>query len=230
MIDIHTHILPEIDDGLGTWSEFIEVTNLAKAGGIEKIVATPHIIDGRLNSKQITKILKESQAKVSTEICFGAELSLLWAIDKSSDILREYTLNQNGCMLLIELSYIGQVMGLRDFFWRLRGEGFTPIIAHIERYPYLELENYHELRISGVFFQVNIGSFLGHHGTAVKNKALLLLNNNLISLLATDLHRREDYFDFANTVRKLEKMMSTKQLELFFKHNPSRVLRGVEPE
>ncbi|MEO0225747.1 MAG: CpsB/CapC family capsule biosynthesis tyrosine phosphatase [candidate division WOR-3 bacterium] len=231
MVDIHTHILPGVDDGLNTWEEFNRAIDLARANRIEKIVATPHVIDGRLAARQIEQVLMESREKIGkdqVEIYFGAEISLLWAIDKLRDQLRDFTINKNGRTLLIELPYTGRVLHMKDFFKRLRDYDFIPVISHIERYPYLEIEDYWRLREAGVYFQSNIGSFIGNYGAGIKSRSSLIYQNHFLSLLASDIHTVADYFNLPGTRKRLEKILTPDQLTLYFEINPENVIKGKE--
>ncbi len=230
MIDLHTHILPGVDDGLSDWSEFISAARDAKANGIDKIVATPHVIDGSLSRKQIEDVLNHGKTKTSIKMYYGAEINILWAAGKEADFLRDYTLDMNGRTLLVELPHTAPVLGTNDFFMQLRNEGFIPILSHAERYHYLGMADYRELKSSGVYYQVNIGSFFGEHGPQAKSIGFALLNNGLISILASDLHRLDDcpnlYCHYKND---LEKFIPVERLALFFERNPEKVLKGEEP-
>lgn len=228
MVDIHAHILPGIDDGLQSWTELVMVSDIAGRHGIKRITATPHVSNGQLDSARIHRVLNEGRKRVDIELCYGAEVSILWAFDKTSDVLREYTLNRNGRTILVELPYAGPVLAAKEFLGRLRNEGFVPIISHIERYPYLSTADCHRMHDQGVFFQTNLGSFFGQYGAPVRRQAYCLLQERLISVLASDLHSSADYANLLPNITQLERTTSPAELGRLLDENPSRALEGDE--
>ncbi len=228
MVDIHAHILPGIDDGLQSWTELATVGDSASRHGIKSITATPHVSNGQIDSASIHRVLSEGRKRVSIELCYGAEVSILWAFDKTCAVLRDFTLNGNGRTLLVELPYTGPVLAAEEFFRRLRADGLIPIISHIERYPYLSIADCHKLHDQAVFFQANLGSFFGQYGAPARRQAYSLLQDRLISVLASDLHSSTDYERLLPNLAQLEKETSSAQLGRLLEENPGRALKGDE--
>ena len=197
MIDLHSHILPDLDDGARDWNESIEMCRIAAAGGTHIIVATPHQADGTYNTEnaQITSAVAELQRRVHEN---GLALQILPGGDvRVESISREagwkervMTLADNGRYMLVELP---EFMSPRLFQHVLDGvkqEGITPILTHPERsvnvqlYPHCLVP----LVAHGSLIQVTADSFTGTFGPRAAQCAVDLLRRRLIHIVASDAH------------------------------------------
>lgn len=196
--DIHSHILPGIDDG----SPDVESSLILIKGmmdlGIRKFIATPHIIGDlyRNTPQTINTALEETKAAckkagMNVELSAAAEYMLddyfLELLKNKSPLL---TLYRN--ILLTEISYSTPPVNLEAITATIIAEGYKPILAHPERYHFYHYnpDIYFHLKEMGFHLQVNLLSLTGYYGKGVKKAAKFLIQKNLASLVGTDLHHK----------------------------------------
>lgn len=192
-IDMHSHVLPGIDDGAQNVEESIILVKAMINLGIKKIIATPHImIDYYRNTPetinaalQILKIELEEQ-HIDIEIEAAAEHLL----DEGFDIL----LDENRVMpmkdnyLLFELSFIDVHPNLIPTVQKMTALGYKPILAHPERYPYFDLKMGEEVRSWGCSLQMNTIALTGYYGSKTKAMAESMIDHNLVDFISSDMH------------------------------------------
>lgn len=194
--DMHSHLLPGIDDGARDLETSLELIRGMQALGYQKLITTPHIIwDMYKNTPWIiNEKLDEVKKAVQQE---GIEVELHAAAEYFLDehveeLLRkkEPLLTISGNKVLTEFSMAFPSLNTRDILFEMQMQGYQPIIAHPERYIYLQQnkEFYQELKDIGCLFQLNILALGGHYGRSVKYLAEYLLENGFYDLLGTDLH------------------------------------------
>ena len=198
MIDIHSHILSNVDDGAIDLDMSIRMLQNAVRGGTTGIVATPHFMRGRFEVEyndvvQRVEELKKIAMKNSIDINIYSGQEIYY----SKNILQYYndkiigTIN-NTKYMLIELSMVqGNIEEVVDTIYELQLRGIVPIIAHPERYRYF-IKNpsmINELSKEGMLFQLNAGSLSGKFGRDVRKTAINYLKNNIYSFIASDAHR-----------------------------------------
>jgi protein-tyrosine phosphatase len=206
--DIHSHLIPNIDDGCTKIENSIDCIRQLKEMGFSKIVTTPHIMGGVYpNTPEIINsglaYLKQALTEANIEIIIEAAAEY-----KIDELFSEYLANDNlltfgDNYVLVELSFVAPPVNLEEVIFSMRTKGYKPILAHPERYRYWN-EKFHQfehLKSLGCFLQLNLMSLVGQYGLPAKTMAHKLLNNNLIDFLGTDLHRFED----TNTLLKLLK-------------------------
>ena len=194
--DIHSHILPGIDDG----SPDIE-TSLALIEGLQKLgitesTATPHIIGDlyRNNKETIDNALKELQdALAERNIDFKVKAAAEYMLDDYFlELLQQKTplLTLKDDLVLTEFSYSERPMHAERMVFSMITEGYRPILAHPERYAYYhnDLKQYDYLRDLGFLLQVNVLSLTGYYGKPAAKAAAYLIKNGLVSFTGTDLH------------------------------------------
>lgn len=194
--DMHSHILPGIDDGspdVGT--SLLLVQGLMELG-YQKFIATPHILWDiyKNNAETITPAFKELKAafaeqKIDAPLKFAAEYFLDYHIDELLEEEKELlTVKDN--WVLVEFSFVSPPLDLKEKLFALQMVGYQPILAHPERYVYYlrNREIYDELHEAGYYFQVNLLSLTGYYGKAPLELASHLVKNKLVDLLGTDLH------------------------------------------
>lgn len=194
--DIHSHILPGIDDGAPDVETSLQLIQGLYNAGIRKSIATPHIIGDlyRNTPETINNALAKvkeacTAAKIDMEISAAAEYMLddyfLELLRSKSPLL---TLHKN--IILTEISYSTAPDNLNMILAEIIAEGYQPILAHPERYHYYHnnYKKYQQLKEMGFNLQVNILSLTGYYGKSVKKAARYILDNKLASLVGTDLH------------------------------------------
>ena len=194
--DMHSHILPGIDDGAPDLESSIELIKGLKALGISKSIATPHIISDlyRNNPNTINsalQLLKEEL--VNQEIEFDVTAAAEYMIDTYFlELLqkKEPLLTISDNIILTEFSYASMPDEPSKISFEIQIAGYKPILAHPERYPYYyrDFKIYNQLTELGFLLQVNLLSLTGYYGKEAAKAAKYMIDNNLVSYLGTDLH------------------------------------------
>jgi protein-tyrosine phosphatase len=194
-IDIHTHVLPGVDDGAADFDESLRMLRAACDAGTIGIIATPHALPGasqaadRFSSLHQELEMFARKASVKVKLAFGAEYSLDWGLVEEAEQRRLITLAGTNCVLL-ELPFTQ----LPDVVWtvvfHLRLHGYQPIIAHPERSLAVQrdLTMATKLVEAGCLLQVNSGSLYGVYGRKTKSTVFSLLDSKLVFCVASDMH------------------------------------------
>jgi tyrosine-protein phosphatase YwqE len=225
-VDMHSHIVPGIDDG----SPNVETSLLLVRGlydlGIRTCIATPHIIGDlyRNTDETIEPALAKLQqackdAALPMQIAAAAEYMLddyFMELLKSQKPLR--TLHKN--LLLTELPYTSEPVNLQEMLFHIITEGYQPVLAHPERYFYFHhnFEEYKWLKDLGFILQVNLLSLTGYYGKNVARAARYMLDEGLAGFVGTDLHHG----------RHLSAFQSSENQKLFNKYVKDSVLLNNE--
>ncbi len=195
--DLHSHLIPGIDDGVKDFDESIGIIKQLQELGFTKIVTTPHIMHHRFaNTKQnILKIyeeLKEEMQKhdLKIDVDVAAEYyydeHFLELIDKKELM----TFGDN--YILFELSYTLKPFMLEQAVAKLLSAGYRPILAHPERYKYYKtIEDFERVKDMGLLFQINAISLGGFYGKGVKKSAELLVEANMVDFIGSDIHSQK---------------------------------------
>lgn len=193
-VDIHSHLLPGIDDGAENEAQSIAFIKELNALGFNKIICTPHIFKELYpnTSKTILAALAKINSTVkrlnlNVEIGAAAE----YMIDETFKITEEL-LELPGRYILIEMSYLYEMPNIEQVIADLQTKGYKVILAHPERYNFYhkQPEKYDGLKNGGVYFQLNLLSVNGYYGKHVKRAADNLLARKLYDFAATDLHHQ----------------------------------------
>ena len=232
MIDFHSHILPGIDDGSRNLEQSIAIVNEAKEAGFTKIISTSHYMENyyECNERDRRQLLKKVQENVQgIELILGNEI---YITDNMIELLQNRQASSiNGTKyVLLEFPLIAtRPMNDKEVIYRLVENGYVPIIAHPERYPFIQ-ENpdyLFELEEMGALFQSNYGSIIGMYGLKAKKTLKILLKNNLISFFGSDAHRPEQVYNkMPKMIKKLKKIISNEEFEEFTEINPEKVLKN----
>lgn len=196
MVDLHSHILPNIDDGSKNMEETLKMGRIAEQEGFSKIIATPHYIEGEfiLDREQFLNIIKEVNEHfvknaINIEVLPGLEIYI--SPDLPSKLKKEeiFTLN-NTFYVLIEFPMGNIPIYTEDILYEVRLLGYKPVIAHPERYAkVIEDPNYLKGLIEqGNYVQVNSLSIIGILGKEAKRTAEILLKHRMVHFIGTDAH------------------------------------------
>jgi len=196
VIDLHSHILPGVDDGAADADASLELARAAVADGIEVLAATPHVRrDYPTPVETMERLVRELRTalraeEIPLELLPGGELALDALGRLDDDELRRFGLGGNEGYLLIEFPYVGFPLQLRDIVFGLRMRGFRPVLAHPERNGEVQAspERLEPLVEGGALVQVTAASVDGRLGRASKTAAARLLELGLAHLLASDAH------------------------------------------
>jgi tyrosine-protein phosphatase YwqE len=194
--DMHSHILPGIDDGSRDMDSTVDLIRGLTALGYKKLIATPHVMwDMYKNSSAaILNKLSEVRARlktenISVEIDAAAEYFL---DDHVVNLIKSNTplLTLGNNMVLVEFSLAHASLELKDILFELQMQSYVPVIAHPERYIYLDRSRdlYDELKDMGCLFQLNVLSLTGGYGKTVQELAHFLIKKGYYDLVGTDLH------------------------------------------
>ena len=219
-VDIHSHILPNIDDGVRTIEESIEIIKKFQLLGYTKLITTPHImLDVYPNNREIiTEKLHEVRVELKKQnIDIIIEASAEYYLDEHFFNLienDEELLPFNEKYILFETAptYILPEI-LNATIKKILDRGYIPVLAHPERYSYLknDIKQYKELKAKGVLFQVNIKS-LYDSSKPIYHTALKLLDAKIVDFMGSDVHRMRD-------ITKINKVIQTRKYQKLLKKN-----------
>jgi protein-tyrosine phosphatase len=196
LIDLHSHILPGLDDGARDLDESLAMVEASLADGVETIAATPHVRgDYPTRADDIHRLVAKLQAAVdsrrlSVQIVPGAEIAADFLGRIPTEELRRFALGGNPEFLLIETPYTAWSAAFVAAVRRVFASGFTPVIAHPERNPDVQasIEPVRTLVRAGALVQVTAASLDGRFGRATQATARRLLDAGVVHLLASDAH------------------------------------------
>ena len=233
MIDFHTHIIPNIDDGSKSVEETFNLIKEAEKAGFDTIISTSHYALNCYEApeyKRIELIEDLKQECHNIEIILGSEIFLTYNI---IDLLKEYkasTINRTN-YILFELPLRNHFHNLKYTINKLKENNYRLILAHPERYKEVQ-ENFnflYELKEMGVYFQSNYGSILGVHGISAKIIIKKMLKNELVSFLGTDVHRENSiYPKVPKAIQKISKIVDNEYLENITTNNAQKILNGED--
>ena len=198
--DIHSHLIPGIDDGSANMEQSIQMIKGLHALGYRKLITTPHVMsDAFRNTPEIILggLEKVKAACVEEGIDIELQAAAEYYLDdrfieklEKGDML---TFGGDQKYLLDETSYVAQPMGLNDMIFEMLTKGYQPVLAHPERYQYFwdgdALYNITLLRERGLKLQVNISSFAGRNSKMAAQIVRSLVNEGLVDFIGTDIHR-----------------------------------------
>ncbi len=189
--DRHSHILPGVDDGIQSIKDSLAILTMYEQMGVKKVWLTPHIMEDCPNTPEKLKVRFEElesayQGKIELSLSAENMMDGLFVKRLEQGILMPYGDNQDE--LLIETSYVQPPMGMEGILRDMRKAGYTPVLAHPERYLYMDAEKYENIKEMGVKFQLNVTSLIGAYGKQVKERAEYLLNEGYYNYSGSDAH------------------------------------------
>lgn len=205
--DIHSHLLPGIDDGAKSLEDSIELIQLFRNVGVKNLTTTPHILGEvwpntpTIINEKLDLVRKELIKNNITDINLNSAAEYMLD-DIFMELLKEKKLlTIKDEFILVEFSYINHPENVFDIIFEIQTQGYKPILAHPERYNYFHnnRDMYLKLKQIGCYFQLNLLSLTDYYGTYVQKVAVHLLENNLIDFLGTDIHHKK-HFSLLNKI------------------------------
>lgn len=195
--DWHSHILPGVDDGIAKLEDSLAVLKRYEEAGIRKIWLTPHVMEDFPNTPDS---LRERFGELKE--AYNGNIELRLASENMLDSLFEERLEKNeflpigedGKHLLVETSYMNPPYAMEDMIEKAQSLGYTLILAHPERYRYMEEADYRKWKDRGLLFQTNFMSLVEAYGETARKKAEWLLKEGMIDICGSDVHRL-NFFD-----------------------------------
>jgi len=219
-VDIHSHLIPSIDDGVKSIEISIKLIEELITIGYKKLIITPHINSGYPNQKDDIlnryQLLREELIKkdIQIDLDIGAEycieeffIELLYKEKLLSFGDKNY--------LLFEFPHImPPSLNIEDLIYEITLKGYTPILAHPERYIYwhFNLDKFIELKEMGILFQLNLNSLNGYYGIGIEKCAKWLIKNSLIDFIGSDTHHQTH-------INNLKKVISSSAYKKIFNSN-----------
>lgn len=194
--DIHSHLLPGIDDGSPDMETSVQLIRGMKGLGYKKLITTPHIMwDVYKNTRHIIlgKLQEVKDRLVNEQVDIEIQAAAEYFIDDhlgESVERKEPLLSFGNNLVLVEFSMVSQPFEWKKTLFEMQIQGYQPVIAHPERYAYLDRNKnfYDELKSAGYLFQLNILSLSGQYGNSVTELARYLTKKGYYDLIGTDLH------------------------------------------
>lgn len=239
MIEIHCHLLPNVDDGVRSFEEAINTIKKMKELGYEEICITPHYIKGTsytCNNENKLSLLKELQDKleennIDIKLYLGNEIFVDENIKELIQKEEVYTIN-NSKYVFIELPRNDSINKIEDIIFSLKSKGLIPIIAHPERYMIFksDYDLLYDFIDRGVLFQVNFESISGKYGKDSKKLAKYILKHNLATLLGGDVHHDTSIFfkNYKKNKKKIIKLIKEDKFNELISINPKKILNNEE--
>lgn len=195
-IDIHSHILPHLDDGAGNMETTLEMLRIAYQEGITHIIATPHYKSGRFpaDARKLQNTLHKVELAAREEhipIALYAGNEIYYNSELEEKFQSGALCTMNGTSyVLVEFSPFEGYLYIRNAMEDILGMGYTPILAHVERYQCMckDISCVKELKNMGCEIQVNAGSVVGDNGWRIKGFLKKLLKEELVDYIGTDAH------------------------------------------
>ena len=216
-VDIHSHILPGVDDGSNSFEESLKLLRRIYSYGIKKVVLTPHIMDGiwENTNENLQERFNELQEFLAKENFNEVTLHLAaeYMLDSNfNEILKSkqlLTIKDN--YVLVEMSYLSAPLNLYETLFSIQVAGYKPILAHPERYSFFHqnYQEYYKLKEVGCSFQLNLLSLSNYYGKDVNLIAKKLLKDNLIDFVGSDTHNNRHL----NYLEKIDHPKSIKLIQ-----------------
>lgn len=210
--DLHSHLIPGIDDGVKTMEESISIIKEMKDLGYTKLITTPHIMMHRFpNSKDIIfpiyEDLKEELIKQNIDIKLDVAAEYYYDEFFAQSVRDKSLLTFGDNYVLFEFSYTTKPFALEQTVYELLNAGYKPILAHPERYTHFssDLEKYNFLKEQGLLFQINLNSLHNFYGKKPMKAAEYLVDHHLVDFVGSDIHSMK-YFDSLKDFSKTSKL------------------------
>ena len=239
MIDIHSHILPNIDDGARSIEETFNLIKEAQKAGFEAIISTSHYMENYYETDVperevwVKAICENLQTKnIETNLYLGNEIYFSDNIIELLEQRKASTIN-NTSYVLFELPLNAEPMNLYDVVYEMLQYKLVPILAHPERYSYVQKDPdlVYDLIEKGVLMQANYGSIIGQYGEKAQIIVRKFFENNMVHFLGSDVHRPNTiYPKIPQILREIESIIGSEKLEELTTKNPKLLLNNKKIE
>lgn len=193
--DIHSHLLPGLDDGVKSFEQAAEIIIELKKLGYRKLITTPHVISDSYRNTPSGIMDKLNALKIylaEQHIDIELEAAAEYYLDEQliSKIANETLLTFGSNYVLFETNFMTEPLNLKEFIFQLTTKGYKPVLAHPERYMYLQnnFAEIEDLLNRGVMLQVNISSITGYYSRQAQVTAQKLIDKGWVHLLGSDCH------------------------------------------
>ena len=191
--DMHSHLIPAIDDGAQTMEESLELITALQNLGFSKLITTPHTMsDFYKNTPESInggrEKVQQKLQELNNDILFESASEYYVDFEFQNDIGKKEFLVFGAKYILIEFPFMEAPKNIEDIIFQLQLQGYNVVLAHPERYLYYTLKDYEKFTQKGVFLQLNLLSLVGYYSPEVKKQAEKLVNADLISFVGTDCH------------------------------------------
>ena len=216
-VDIHSHIIPGIDDGAKNIKESIKLISKMKKLGFSKIIGTPHSYPGLYNNTNET--IKTAYNELSKNITEEINIDYASEYMLDNNIIQKARKNELLCLkdnyVLVEMSYVGETINLFEIIYEIRVNDYKPILAHPERYLFLngQINKLYKLKKYGCLFQANLLSLTNFYGKDVSKFLEKLLNKELIDFFGSDIHSMRHVSAFTDKINTRKTQSIEKILE-----------------
>lgn len=237
MIDCHTHILPNLDDGSPDLTSSLEAIKQMAEGGIKSVFCTSHFMAGiyQYSHEDYMSVFRELESEVTHQ---GINISLypgseVYMVAGATDLIKEHKLTlADSSYVLIETDLNGFPTDLAKNIFDLLRAGYKPILAHAERYVSVMMKSHEakEMINRSVYIQVSAPSVIGGYGEKVKQTAWKLLNKGWVHLLGSDHHTRSDYGAYFEARNKIIEHVDMETAELLTNIHPQAIIDNAKIE
>lgn len=232
MIDLHSHILPQVDDGSNSFSDSIKMIENSLIQGINHIILTPHALSPYMDCKlkdEIVPIFNDfkeqvKQLDIDVNLYLGQEISYhprIFDYLKNDQLL---SLN-NSEFILLELPYQSRIENLEELVYNFSCYNYKIIISHVERYSYYSFKDLVEMKKLGVMFQINASSF--KKTSRNYKKSVRLLKKNLVDFISSDVHYTREN-NMKSSYEFIVKKMGQEYARKIFYENPRKIIFNLE--
>ncbi|MBR5899788.1 MAG: hypothetical protein IKZ38_00130 [Clostridia bacterium] len=229
LIDVHSHVLPMVDDGSQSVNDSLEMVKKAISQGVSHLVLTPHyrgvfnLCANELNeafdkfNEQVKRNYPQINLYLGQEIHADGEIKRM--------VLNGELLTVNGNKhLLLEFKY-NEECDIVEYIYEFKRLGYKPIVAHVERYSYLTDDDIAEIKSVGGLIQINAESLLGKSDFCSKRKAVKLIKQGLIDVVAGDFHSQRPYL-MADAYKFVSKKFGEDIAKKLFIENGLKIING----
>ena len=234
MIDIHSHIIPGVDDGAETLVDSVDIVRELVAQGVTDIIATPHFVDGSVyespkeKNKELFGELVETlrEREIDVNIYLGNEI---YITERIVQLIKDGLMSTlaDSKYVLVELPLNGEYTNYEDILESLGFFGYQVILAHPERYGIFQ-EDYSRLMTlceMGILLQCNIGSVIGKYGNDVKKQVKRLMKEKKVFCFGSDIHHARGKNEILRAMKKMRKYYDDSELEEVLVKNPRTILK-----
>lgn len=219
--DIHSHLIPGIDDGSPDLETSIKIINNLKELGFKKMITTPHIMSDYY--RNTPEIILDGLAKLKKELTkqnidFDIEAAAEYYVDYdfSQKLENEKLLTFGDNYLLIETSFIARPPNFDQIIFQIQLQKYKIVLAHPERYQFMSLSDLKDLKQKNIFLQLNLLSLIGYYGKTVQKRAQELIDLEMIDFVGTDCHNvlQSEMYNQVQTNKYFHKLVSQNKLTI----------------